>query len=141
MVRIRLRRVGLKKQPSYRIVVADQRSPRDGRFIEIIGHYNPRTRPNTNVVDEARALYWLSTGAQPSDTVRKIFVRTGTWARFERLRKGESLESLVAEAEAQAAQAEPVSPKTRYPAPAQSRIKAQEAAAVTESDSTEEAEA
>ena len=55
MVRIRLRRTGLRKQPSYRIVVADQRSPRNGRFIEVIGHYNPRTRPNTNVVDEERA--------------------------------------------------------------------------------------
>ncbi len=131
MVRIRLRRVGLKKQPSYRIVVADQRSPRDGRFIEAIGHYNPRTRPNTDVVQEERALYWLSNGAQPSDTVKKLLVRTGTWARFERLRKGESMEALVAEAETARAQAQPVSPKTRYPAPAagQSKKKAKELAA------------
>lgn len=131
MVRIRLRRVGLKKQPSYRVVVADQRSPRDGRFIEAIGHYNPRTRPNTDVIQEDRALYWLSTGAQPSDTVKKLLVRTGTWARFERLRKGESLEALVAEAEAARAQAQPISPKTRYPSPAagQSKKKAKELAA------------
>ncbi len=115
MVRIRLRRVGLRKQPSYRIVVADQRSPRNGRFIEAIGHYNPRTRPNTNVVDEERALYWLGSGAQPSDRVRKIFTITGTLGRFERLRQGEELEALLAEAASELEAAEPVSPKTSFP--------------------------
>lgn len=115
MVRIRLRRVGLRKQPSYRIVVADQRSPRNGRFIEAIGHYNPRTRPNTNVVNEERALHWLGNGAQPSDRVRKIFTITGTLGRFERLRKGEELETLLAEAAAELEAAEPVSPKTSFP--------------------------
>ena len=132
MVRIRLRRVGLKKQPSYRIVVADQRSPRDGRFIEIIGHYNPRTKPHTDVVKEDRALYWLSTGAQPTDTVKRIFSRTGTWDRYERMNKGEALEALVSEAEAAYAQAEAISPKTKYPAPGtgESRQKAAERAAV-----------
>ncbi len=136
MVRIRLRRVGLKKQPSYRIIVADQRSPRDGRYIEIIGQYNPRTIPNTDIVDDARALYWLSTGAQPSDPVKKLLVRTGTWARFERLRKGESMETLVAEAEAAQANAAPISPRTRYPAPeaGQSRKKAKELAALGSSE-------
>lgn len=139
MVRIRLRRVGLKKQPSYRIIIADQRSPRDGRFIEVIGHYNPRTRPNTDIVNEARALHWLSSGAQPTDTVKKILVRTGTWARYERLRKGETLEALVAEAEAAREQAQPVSPKTYYPSPAagQSRKKAKELAAAGSSEETE----
>lgn len=115
MVRIRLRRTGLRKQPSYRIVVADQRSPRNGRFIEVIGHYNPRTRPNTNVVDEERALYWLGVGAQPSDRVRKILTITGTMGRFERLRKGEELDALLAEAAAEREAAEPVSPKTSFP--------------------------
>lgn len=130
MVRIRLRRVGLKKQPSYRIVIADQRSPRDGRYIEIIGQFNPRTHPSTDVVDEARALHWLSVGAQPTDSVQRILVRTGTWARFERLRQGESLETLLAEAAAEAAKAEPVSPKTAFPSPGpgESRQKAREAA-------------
>lgn len=139
MVRIRLRRVGLKKQPSYRIIVADQRSPRDGRFIEIIGQYNPRTRPNTTIVDEARALYWLGTGAQPTETVQKILVQTGTWARFERMRKGETVEALVAEAEAAQASAEPVSPKTKYPSPApgKSKQKAAEMAAVEETEAEE----
>ena len=118
MVRIRFRRVGLKGQPSYRLVVTDQRSPRDGRFIEIIGFHNPRTRPSTDLVDEARALYWLSKGAQPSEAVEYLFRRTGTTARYERLTKGESLEALIAEAEAAKAAAAPVSPKTSYPSPA-----------------------
>jgi len=83
MVRIRLRRVGAKKQPSYRIVIADQRSPRDGRFIEIIGHYNPRTEPVTMVVKEERALYWLRRGAQPTEAVERILVKLGVRAKFE----------------------------------------------------------
>jgi len=83
MVRIRLRRTGAKKQPSYRVVVADQRSPRDGRFIENIGHYNPRTEPSTVVIKEDRALYWLRQGAQPSDAVRRMLVSTGVMDIFE----------------------------------------------------------
>jgi small subunit ribosomal protein S16 len=130
MVRIRLRRVGLKKQPTYRIVITDQRSARNGGFIEIIGMHNPRTQPSTDVVDEARALYWLSVGAQPTDAMRNILMRTGTMARFERLRKGETIEALVAEAETAKAAATPVSPKTRYAAPeaGQSYKKAKQAA-------------
>ncbi len=77
MVRIRLRRMGAKKQPTYRFVVADARAPRDGRFIEILGHYNPRTEPRTVVVDETKAREWLSKGAQPSDTVRRLFAEKG----------------------------------------------------------------
>jgi len=72
MVRIRLCRVGAKKQPSYRVVVADQRAPRDGRFIEIVGHYNPRTDPPTVVLKEDRIAHWLSKGAQPSDAVARM---------------------------------------------------------------------
>jgi small subunit ribosomal protein S16 len=77
MVKIRLRRIGAKKQPTYRFVVADARAPRDGRFIEILGHYNPRTEPRTVVVDEAKAREWLAKGAQPSDTVRRLFAEKG----------------------------------------------------------------
>jgi len=77
MVRIRLRRMGAKKQPTYRFVVADARAPRDGRFIEILGHYNPRTEPRTVVVDETKAREWLAKGAQPSDTVRRLFAEKG----------------------------------------------------------------
>jgi small subunit ribosomal protein S16 len=113
MVRIRLRRVGAKRQPSYRIVVADSRSPRDGRYIEKIGFYNPRTEPATMELDEARALYWLSKGAQPSDAVVRILNTLGTSGRFERFRTGEAMEMLVAEAEAEAAARPPVDPRTR----------------------------
>ena len=113
MVKIRLRRVGAKKQPSYRIVVADSRAPRDGRFIEVIGFYNPRTEPETVKIQEDRALHWLNVGAQPTEAVVRLLNKQGTMARFERLKKGESLETLLAEAE-EAAQAAPdVSPKTR----------------------------
>ncbi len=113
MVKIRLRRVGAKKQPSYRVVVTDSRAPRDGRFIEIVGFYNPRTEPETVKIKEDRALYWLSVGAQPTEPVARLLKKQGTQARFERLRQGEPLETLVAEAE-EAAQAAPeISPKTR----------------------------
>ena len=113
MVRIRLRRVGAKKQASYRIVVADSRSPRDGRFIEVVGFYNPRTEPETVTLQEDRALHWLSVGAQPSDAVRRLLKNQGTLGRFERLKQGEPLEALVAEAAEAAQAAAEVSPKTR----------------------------
>ena len=76
-VRIRLTRVGATKQPSYRLVVADSRSARDGRAIDTIGHYNPRTDPIELVVDEEKAKAWLAKGAQPSDTVRRLFKQAG----------------------------------------------------------------
>jgi len=76
-VRIRLTRVGATKQPAYRVVVADSRSARDGRAIETIGHYNPRTDPVELSVDEAKARDWLAKGAQPSDTVRRLFKQAG----------------------------------------------------------------
>lgn len=100
MVKIRLRRVGAKKQPSYRVVVADSRSPRDGRFIETIGIYNPRTEPPTVEIKEERALYWLSHGAQPTEAVAGLLKRLGTIDRVVRLKSGESLEVLVSEAAA-----------------------------------------
>ena len=71
-VRIRLARVGSKKNPIYRVVVADQRSPRDGRFIEIVGRYNPQTDPSTIELDEAKVTEWLGKGAQPSDAVSRL---------------------------------------------------------------------
>jgi small subunit ribosomal protein S16 len=77
LLRIRLARVGKKKQPSYRIVVADSRSPRDGAFIKIIGHYNPLTNPATLVVKDEEAVQWLQKGAQPSDTAAKLLTRAG----------------------------------------------------------------
>lgn len=112
MVRIRLRRVGAKRQPSYRLVVADRENPRDGRFIEIIGQYNPRTEPASIAIDEARALHWLKVGAQPSQPAERLLKTVGTLDRFARLKSGEALESLIAEAQTAAA-ARPVILKTR----------------------------
>jgi len=97
MVKIRLRRMGKKKQPTYRVVVADSRAPRDGRFIETIGFYNPRTEPPTVQIKEDRALHWLSQGAQPTDAVTRLLRNKGTLDRFTRLKEGEDLESLLAE--------------------------------------------
>jgi small subunit ribosomal protein S16 len=76
-VRIRLTRVGAKKQPTYRVVVADARNARDGRSIETIGHYNPRTEPVEIVIDADKARKWLDQGAQPSDTVARLFRTAG----------------------------------------------------------------
>jgi len=112
MVRIRLRRVGLKKQPSYRIVVADKESPRDGRFLEIVGHYNPRTEPSTISVEEDRVYDWMSKGAQPSDSVKKIFSTVGLMDRYARFKAGESVETLVNEAKS-LYEARNINPKTR----------------------------
>jgi small subunit ribosomal protein S16 len=100
MVRIRLRRVGAKKQPSYRIVAADIEHPRDGRFLEILGFYNPRTKPETIDLHEDRIYDWISHGAQPSESVRKLFQTSGLLERFERFKSGEAIETLLAEAQA-----------------------------------------
>ena len=81
-VRIRLKRMGAKNRPAYRVVVADQASPRDGRFIESIGHYDPLANPHVVKVDEARALHWLKVGATPSETVRSLLAQTGVWEKF-----------------------------------------------------------
>ncbi len=99
MVRIRLRRVGGKAQPSFRIVAADRQHPRDGRFIEEVGLYNPRTNPAIIAVDEAKVYAWLKNGAQPSDSVMQLFKTAGTLARYERFKAGEAVETLVAEAQ------------------------------------------
>ena len=77
MLRMRLRRMGSKKAPTYRVVVAEARSPRDGGFVDSIGHYNPRTDPATIVIDEERARKWLGNGAQPSDRVAKLLTIQG----------------------------------------------------------------
>jgi len=81
-VRIRLRRMGAKRQPSYRLVVADARAPRDGRFIDVLGYYNPLREPAEVVVDEDKALMWLGRGAQPTETARDLLERKGVLAKF-----------------------------------------------------------
>lgn len=96
-VKIRLRRMGAKKQPSYRVVVAPSTAPRDGRFIEIIGHYNPLTKPPTVKIDVEKAQRWLKEGAQPTDAVarllRKAGVETGRPAPEEKLPSAEEIEA------------------------------------------------
>jgi small subunit ribosomal protein S16 len=104
MVRLRLRKVGSRGQQSFRIVAAEREHPRDGRFLEALGYYNPRTHPATITVDEARVYHWLQHGAQPSESVSKLFKVTGTLDRFARFKTGEAVEMLVAEAQAGEAQ-------------------------------------
>ncbi|MGM9572304.1 MAG: 30S ribosomal protein S16 [bacterium] len=86
-VRIRLTRMGAKKRPFYRLVVADSRAPRDGKFIEILGTYNPLTEPADIKVDEEKALAWLGKGAQPSDTAKRILGIAGVWDKFADTKK------------------------------------------------------
>jgi len=83
MLKIRLRRVGGKKKPSYRLVVADVRSPRDGAFVDIVGHYNPLTDPETVVVKEEKALHWLQKGAQPTETTARLLGKAGVMEKFK----------------------------------------------------------
>ena len=111
MVRIRLRRVGARKQPSYRIVAADKEAKRDGRFLEILGFYNPRTDPPTVTLKEERVYDWMMKGAQPSDAVQKIFRMVGFYDRYERFKKGEPVETLLQESAEALAQFN-VNPKT-----------------------------
>jgi len=132
MVRIRLRRVGAKKQASYRVVAAEKESPRDGRSLEVLGHYNPRTQPETIQLKEDRIFHWLSMGAQPSNSVEKLFKIMGTLERYERFKAGEEVEKLVEEAMAVEA-ARHVSPKTRVAKPGAKKRK--------EAEETVEAEA
>jgi len=112
MVRIRLRRAGGKGQPTHRIVAANRESPRDGRFIEILGDYNPRTEPSTIRIKEDRIYYWLSVGAQPSDSVMQIFRVVGLMERYQRYKDGEDIEVLVAEGK-QVEKDRNVDPRTR----------------------------
>jgi len=89
-VRIRLTRIGKKKEPHYRVIVADQRSPRDGKFIEIIGKYKPLDDPSLIEIDEDRALDWLRKGAQPSDSVANLLRKVGVWERFQTEKTGQT---------------------------------------------------
>jgi small subunit ribosomal protein S16 len=116
MVRIRLRRVGAKGQPSYRIVAADKETPRDGRFLEILGFYNPRTEPATIQLKEDRIFEWFSKGAQPSESAEKVFKVAGLMQRYERFKNGEAVETLLAESAA-AETARNVDPRTRREIP------------------------
>lgn len=97
MVKIRLRRVGGKKQPAYRLVAADIRSPRDGGFLETLGHFNPRTEPNTLVINEERALYWLRHGAQPTPVAATLLAKLSIMDKFRKGGQEKSEEATPAE--------------------------------------------
>jgi small subunit ribosomal protein S16 len=119
MVRLRLRKVGSKGQQSFRLVAAEREHPRDGRFLEALGSYNPRTHPATITVDEERVYHWLKVGAQPSESVMKLFKTTGTLDRYARFKAGEAVEALVAEAK----EAEAKRTTSRTTSTAQSTVK------------------
>jgi small subunit ribosomal protein S16 len=147
LVRIRLRRLGAKKRPFYRVVVTDQRHPRDGRFLENIGKYHPMDDPSLIEIDEDRALEWLSKGAQPSDTVRTLMTKVGIWDKFlaaspkrkaieANLKK--QVESKAKKMKARAASA-PKPPKAKEPvAAAVAAAPAESAAAGTGADAAAE---
>ena len=142
MLRIRLRRTGQKHQPSYRLVVADQNARRDGDFVEIVGHYNPRTEPSTIVVNEERIRYWLGVGAQPSDTVHRILYKRGltTVDPRKQATKQSRVEREAAEAVAKAA-AEAREAAAKAAAEAEAAKAAAEAEAATAAAATAEAPA
>lgn len=96
-VKLRLRRMGKKKQPVYKIVAADSRSPRDGKYLEAIGTYNPKVEPHAVSIKEERALYWLKVGAQPTETVRSLLRQTGVTLKKELLKRGLSEEAIQVE--------------------------------------------
>lgn len=134
MIRIRLRRVGAKKQPSYRVVVADSRSPRDGRFIERLGWYNPRTDPPSFAIREERALYWLSVGAQPTDAVARLLKKMGTVEKLERVKAGISIDEVLT----QVTEIEIPEPEIKEPLPTEVEMATEESAAQVKK--TEEAD-
>jgi small subunit ribosomal protein S16 len=137
-VKIRLMRVGKKKQPTYRVVVADARSPRDGRFLEIIGQYAPRQEPSSVTLDNDRALHWLNAGAQPTESAAKLLQIAGVWDAYK-----------SANGKTAAALPKPKTPKAKTvkpapepeSAPAAAEVAAPEAGAEAEAPAEAEAEA
>jgi small subunit ribosomal protein S16 len=156
LLRIRLSRVGKKKQPSYRLVVADSRAPRDGAFIKIIGHYNPRTQPATLVVKEEEVVEWLRRGAQPSETAAKLLTRIGVMERAGRAavawdrktpikpkkaKEEVPAEAVAAEAPTEAKAAPEQKPETEAAAAVAAEAPAEAKAAPEQKPETETAEA
>ena len=145
-VKIRLLRVGKAKQPSYRVVVADARSPRDGRIIETIGHYGPRAEPSTVDINAERALAWLRQGAQPTEQVQKLLTTMGIWSTFE----SEKGRPIVTKLNRRGFSTGRVAAPTKVPAPAKAAPEKKAAPAATATsedaapasdDATPEAEA
>jgi small subunit ribosomal protein S16 len=150
MLRIRLRRVGKKKQPAYRIVVADSHSPRDGAFVESIGYYHPLDNPSTIVIDDARAKHWLEKGAMPSDRVAKLFKIQGLAELPPKLvkrmelgdQRAKDAAAAKASAKAEEAEAKAEAPTEAAPAPeaaAEAEAAAEEPAAEAEAPAEEPA--
>ena len=139
MLRIRLRRTGQKHQPSYRLVVADQNARRDGDFVEIVGHYNPRSEPTEIVVNEERIKYWLGVGAQPSDTVHRILHKQGLTTTEPR--KQATKPSRVEREAAAAAEKAAAEAREAAKAEAEAAAKAAEEAAAAAAKAVEEAAA
>ena len=149
-VRVRLTRVGSKKNAMWRVVVADQRSPRDGRFIEMIGHYNPQTEPSQIVIDRERLDHWLRQGAQPSDTVQKLMRAKNSEPGAAKTAPPAPVADTAAEAEpaateAEAQPAEAAAPEAEAPAEAEAQPAegepGEDPAAAAEGDTTAEADA
>lgn len=139
-VKIRLMRMGKKKQPTYRVVVADGRSPRDGRYIEILGQYRPREEPSHFAVDDEKVLGWLRQGAQPSDQVHRLLVNAGIWERYESERTTESRAVRTAAAQAKGAAAARSEKAAAAKAAAEAEQAAAKAAAETETAAAADAE-
>jgi small subunit ribosomal protein S16 len=159
MVKIRLMRMGAKKRPFYRVVVADSRSPRDGRFIENIGRYHPLSDPSVIEIDEERALHWLQVGAQPTDSVRNLLDKAGIWQKYSSTPAGEKPKAGARTTAARASAAKAASekqapeepaapapaaeeppteePPSAEPTPAEPSAEAPEEAASTEEGGTE----
>ncbi len=114
-VKIRLSRIGAKKQPTYRVVVAEERSKRDGRIVERLGHYDPRTEPPTIVLNEERTRYWLGVGARPTDAMGIILRRAGISDKYVRERAARKSKSAAAEAAPAATPAAPTAPAPTPP--------------------------
>jgi small subunit ribosomal protein S16 len=139
-VKIRLMRVGKKKQPSYRVVVADGRSPRDGRYIEIIGHYQPRHEPSGFDIDGDKVLAWLEKGAQPTEQVHKLLVGAGIWETYESNRTSQSTAAKNAARKSRGREAA-AKEKAAADAKAAAEAKAAEAKAAAEAAAAADAEA
>jgi small subunit ribosomal protein S16 len=133
-VKIRLMRVGKKKQPTYRVVVADARSPRDGRFLEILGQYAPRQEPSSVTLDNDRALHWLNAGAQPTESAAKLLQIAGVWDAY----KSANGKTAAALPKAKTPKAKTVKPA---PKPAAAAAPAEDAPAEAEAEAPAEAEA
>ena len=140
-VKIRLMRVGKKKQPTYRVVVADARSPRDGRFLEILGQYAPRQEPSVVTINGERALHWLNNGAQPTESAAKLLQIAGVWDDYKQANGKVAASKPKVKVKAKAVKEAPPAAATPAPAPeAEAAAEAEapaEAAAETEADAPE----